>query len=119
MIELKDFAKEIEAELAEFVQAEKAVRQKAIKAGAELLADKLKQASPRKTGKFAESWSYEMYGDRAYVYNKREVKTKSGKKYSLANILEYKPGGKPFIRKTAENHKGEVQNKIIEIIRGG
>jgi hypothetical protein len=122
MIEIKDLAKEIDAVLIEFMKAERETRQKAVRAGAELMKAKLEQASPRgKTGEFAKSWDYKEYGsDKAYVYNKKEVKKKQGsKKWSLANILEFRPNGKPFIRKTADASADEVRKKIIEVIRGG
>ena len=51
-------------------------------------------------------------------HNKKEVK-KTRSKNGLLNILEYRPNGKPFIRKTADASADEVRNKIIEVIRGG
>lgn len=117
MIDLRDLAKAIDSELTDFYKASAELRKEAVMAGAEVAKKALEKASPRKTGEFAQSWDIKPYGDYAYVHNTKMVG--KGKKVSLANILEYGAGRKPFIRKTAEAVAGEVAETIKKKIQGG
>ena len=88
--------------LTDFQHASFDTRQKAVQAGAEVFKGAVEAATPRDTGKMAQSWQIKTkYKDRRYVGNTRVAsgdvrrKTKDGTKgearsdVPLSNVLEY------------------------------
>lgn len=121
-INLSDFETAVGEILSDFVKQEYGVRQKAIEAGAAVMVERLSNASPRDDGEFAASWGQKKYSDACYVHNTKTVDGGGKKGIPLVNILEYRSGGKPFVRQTAEAAESEVFNAIkskIDELNGG
>lgn len=131
-IKMENFAETVEGILTDYLHSEYDVRQKAVQAGAEVLRDRLAENSPRDTGEFAKSWTIkDKYPNVRYVGNTKTAKGsvnergKDGKinrkreNVPLANVLEYKEGGKPFIRMTADAAEPEIFNAIKRTIENG
>ncbi len=81
------------------------------------LVSTLKQSSPKKTGKYAKSWTKKKEGNRYRVYNK---------KYQLTHLLEYghvkRNGGrvaaKAHIRPAEEDAVKEFVEKVERAVKG-
>lgn len=118
-IKIDDFATAVDELLAEFVQEEYGARQVALKAGAAVLVQKLEAESPTDEGEFAKSWETKEYNDAVYVHNTKTVDSKTKKNIPLTNLIEFKAGGKPFIRRTADAAQNDVYNTIKNKLNGG
>ncbi|MFR1531965.1 MAG: HK97 gp10 family phage protein [Christensenellales bacterium] len=131
-IRLEDYQAELDKILTDFLHANFDARQKAVQAGAEVLRGKLEQASPRDTGEFAKSWKIkEQYPNVRYVGNTKTAKgtvnergadgkiKRKRENVPLSNVLEYKEGGKPFIRATADAAESEIFAAIKRTIENG
>lgn len=121
-INLSEFEAAVDEILADFVKEEYGIRQKAIEAGAAVMVERLINASPRDDGEFAASWEVKKYSDASYVHNTKKVDGGGKKDIPLVNILEYREGGRPFVRQTAEAAESEVFNAIktkIDELNGG
>lgn len=87
-------------------------------------AKRLKQASPKKTGKYAKGWTTKVETGRTWV--SATVHGKSGT-YQLAHLLEHghatrnggRVGGKTHIKPVEEWAVEEVADKLVEKLRGG
>lgn len=131
-VTIENFTDAVDDILTEYLHSEYDIRQKAVQAGAEVLRDKLAESSPRDTGEFAQSWAIkDKYPNVRYVGNTKTAKGtvnergKDGKikrkreDVPLANVLEFKEGGKPFIRATADAAEPEIFNAIKRTIENG
>lgn len=119
--------------LTEYQHANFETRQKALQAGAEVCKDALEQATPRDTGKMAQSWQIKTkYKDRRYIGNTRVAsgdvrrKTKSGKKgearsdVPLSNVLEYSDNPhNGFIRRCFDGVESRIFDTIKNTIKNG
>ncbi len=116
-IGLSQFATELDGIFADFVKASDEKRQRALSAGADIMVDKLKAASPRSKNNFPNGWTKKEYRDLHAVHNTTMVagSKDSGKKdIPLVNILEYKQGNRHygFVRRTQQSAENEVINTI-------
>lgn len=111
-IDISQFDAAVSDLLADFAKQEYAARQAALAAGAAVMVDRLAAASPQEEGGFAQSWEAKQYNDAQYVHNTKTVDGGGKKGIPLSNILEYKEGGRPFIRQTAEAAASDVFNAI-------
>lgn len=109
-------------------------RQKAVQAGAEVFKSAIESATPKDTGKMAQSWEIKTkYKDRRYVGNTRVAssdvrrKTKGGgkgearKDVPLSNVLEYseKSPHYGFIRQCFDSNETAIFNAIKNNLNGG
>lgn len=131
-IKLSEFDTAITEIMGDFIGASYEVRQEALKAGAAVMVEKLKVASPNGEGGFANNWEVKEYKDAHYIHNTTLVATpgtRKGKKKAkrvrtgipLANILEYKTNQRHygFIQRTATAAESEVLNTIKTKLNGG
>ena len=109
------------------------VRQRAVRAGAEVFKKAIESATPKDTGKMAQSWVVQEYLGKCYVGNKCLAKgkvyrkTKSGKKgearsnVPLSNVLEYgeKSPHYGFIRRTFDEVEPQIYAAIERTIKNG
>lgn len=103
--ELKDILDEFGEELKERKEA-------ALDKASDYLMERLEQSSPVQTGEFKKSWTRTTkYKGVRYIGN---TKTAKNSKIPLSNLIEFSSNGKPFIRKTFERHKEQIE----KIIRG-
>lgn len=100
--ELKDI-------LDEFTDELKEKKEIALDKASDYLLEKLEQASPINTGKFKSSWlrTYKYKGVR-YVGNSDTDKNN----IPISNLLEFSKNGKPFIRKTFDANRMQIENII-------
>lgn len=90
----------------------------ALKAGAEVMKDRLEAASPRgETGGLSRSWKIKRYGRGKNTYYRvgstKTVKGKGKKDTSLINILEYSTThGHKFMRQTVDSSQSAVVQAI-------
>ena len=91
-------------------------KERGLDKASDFLVEKLKGASPVRTGNLKKSWfRTTKYKAVRYVGNSAVgSKNKYGFDIPLTNLLEFSSKGKPFIRRTFEENK----DKIIEIIKG-
>ena len=113
-IKLGEFDTALTELFSEFVGASRAARQKALTAGAEVAVERLKVASPKKSGKFASNWKIRKYTDIQAVHNSTTVTVGGRSGVPLINVLEYRQGSPyyGFVRRTAQAIEGEVHNAI-------
>lgn len=117
---MNNFEKDLEAILNEYNHASYEARQKAVTAGAEVLKEALESSAPRYTGKLSKSFVINTkYSDKRFVGSNRVVKDKSSNNVPLTNILEFKIGGKPFMRETFNRKESEIYNVIKHSIKLG
>lgn len=103
--ELKDI-------LNEFTEELKERKEVALDKASDYLMERLEQESPVQTGEFKQSWTRTTkYKGVRYVGN---TKTAKNSKIPLSNLIEFSSKGKPFIRKTFEQNRTEIE----KIIRG-
>lgn len=109
------------------------VRQRAVRAGAEVFKKAIESATPKDTGKMAQSWVVQEYSGKCYVGNKCLAKgkvyrkTKGGKKgearsnVPLSNVLEYseKSPHYGFIRRTFDEVEPQIYAEIERTIKNG
>jgi len=131
---IENLPAELENVLNEYLHANFQQRQKAIQAGAEVFKSAVESATPRDTGKMAQSWKIkDKYADRRYVGNTRVAssdvhrKTKGGGKgearqdVPLSNVLEYseKSPHYGFIRQCFDSNETAIYNAIKSTLNGG
>ncbi len=124
---------ELEGILTEFLHSSYDARQEAVQAGAEFFRDKVSSATPKDTGKTAQSWAIkDKYPDHRYIGNTRVAsnavrrKTKGDNKGAarngvpLVNILEFADNSphKDFVRRCFDGNESQIYN-IIKNKLGG
>ena len=92
------------------------VKERGLDKASDYFVERLKDASPVKTGKLKQSWSRtDKYKGVRYIGSSAVgSKNQYGYDIPLTNLLEFGSKGKPFIRRTFEENK----DKLIEIIKG-
>lgn len=119
--------------LTDFQHASFDTRQKAVQKGAEVFKGAVEAATPRDTGKMAQSWQIKTkYKDRRYVGNTRVAsgdvrrKTKDGTKgearsdVPLSNVLEYSDNPhNGFIRNCFDSTESQIFEAIKNTIKSG
>lgn len=131
---LENLPTELQDILTDFMHANYTQRQKAIQAGAEVFKSAIESATPKDTGKMAQSWQIKTkYADRRFVGNTRVAsgdvkrKTKGGGKgearqdVPLSNVLEYseKSPHYGFIRQCFDSNETAIYNAIKNNLNGG
>lgn len=124
---LDNLPDELDKILGDFLHSSFETRQKAVQAGAEVFKDAIENATPKDTGKMAQSWKIKTkYKNRRYVGNTRTVsgKGKDGRVRDgipLSNVLEYDKSGKHygFVRQTFDATKSQVFDAIKNTIKNG
>lgn len=89
-------------------------------AAEKVLKNRLKDATPKKTGKFKKSWkgTGKKYKLLRFVGNTTTVEGRDGEKIALANIFEYSTiRGKPFIKQTFESSIDEMATAVVAEIK--
>ena len=111
-----NLAEELKSILDEYGQELFEKKEKGLDKASDYFVEKLKEASPVKTGEFQKSWlRTTKYKNVRYVGNSAVGSTNQyGYAIPLSNLIEFSSKGKPFIRKTFEDNKEE----IIKIIKG-
>lgn len=120
--------------LGEFTGSSFETRQQAVQKGAEVFKSAVENATPRDTGKMAQSWQIKTkYKDRRYVGNTRVAtgtvkrKTKGGGKgearegVPLSNVLEYSENSPHygFIRQCFDATEPQIYEAIKNTIKNG
>lgn len=120
--------------LAEFQDAAYETRQKAIRAGADVLKEALEADSPRgETGDYAQSWVVAIYPDHRYVGNTKTAKgvvhrkKKGGGKgearegVPLSNVLEYAENSPHIgrIRRCFDSNENKIYETMKNVIING
>ncbi len=130
---LDELPKALEEMFNDFIAESFEVRQRALRAGAEVFKSAIEAATPRDTGEMAQSWVIQEYTDKHFVGNKRLAKgkvyrkTKGGKKgegrsnVPLANVLEYGENSPHygFIRRTYDAVEPQIYAAIEKTIKNG
>lgn len=131
---LDDLPSELQNVLSDYLHTNFAQRQKALQAGAEVFKSAIESATPKDTGKMAQSWQIkDKYADRRFVGNTRVAsgdvrrKTKGGgkgearKDVPLSNVLEYseKSPHYGFIRQCFDSTETAIFNAIKNNLNGG
>lgn len=111
-----DIFGELKQALDEYGQDIRYASENGLNEAADMLVDKFSAASPVKTGKLKESWTYDpkYHGVRYIGSTATGSKNEYGNDIPLVNLLEFGSKGKPFMRKTFDENK----DKIIKIIIG-
>lgn len=105
MASINDLAAEINRQLALYAGATDEKVQQIAKKTAEEGVQKLKQDSPKVTGKYAESWTYKKVKGAYVVHNKDH--------YRLTHLIEKSYALRDGGRSTARPHIGPVEQKMI------
>lgn len=131
---LDDLPSELQDVLSDYLHTNFTQRQKALQAGAEVFKSAIESATPKDTGKMAQSWQIkDKYADRRFVGNTRVAsgdvkrKTKGGgkgearKDVPLSNVLEYseKSPHYGFIRQCFDSNETAIFNAIKNNLNGG
>lgn len=131
---LDDLPSELQDVLSDYLHTNFTQRQKALQAGAEVFKSAIESATPKDTGKMAQSWQIKTkYADRRFVGNTRVAsgdvkrKTKGGGKgearqdVPLSNVLEYseKSPHYGFIRQCFDSNETAIFNAIKNNLNGG
>lgn len=112
-----NLAEELKDILNEYSQELYKSKEKALDTASDYLVEKLKLASPVRTGKLRDGWTRtDKYKGVRYIGNTAEGgKNPQGYNIPLSNLIEFSSKGKPFIRQTFDANK----NEIVKIIKGG
>ena len=130
---LEELPKVLEEMLDDFLKETLEVRQRAVHAGAEVFKNAIESATPKDTGKMAQSWVIQDYTGKCYIGNKCLAKgkvyrkTNSAKKgearsnVPLSNVLEYseKSPHYGFIRRTFDEVEPQIYAAIERTIKNG
>lgn len=116
-----DIFGELKQALEEYEQDIRYASENGLNEAADMLVDKFSAASPVKTGKLKESWTYDTkyHGVRYIGSTATGSKNKYGNDIPLVNLLEFGSKGKPFMRKTFDENKDEIIKIIIGEINNG
>lgn len=116
-----NLAKEFKEILKEYSDDIFEAKEKGLDKAADYLLDKLKIASPVRTGNLQKSWfRTEKYKGVRYIGNSAVGSSNpQGYGIPLVNLLEFGSKGKPFVRRTFEENKDELIKIIKEEIENG
>ncbi|WP_300956357.1 HK97 gp10 family phage protein [Helicobacter rodentium] len=121
-VQVKEFTKELDKILTEFIHSSFEQRQTALQKGAEVFKSAIENATPKDTGDMAKSWQIKTkYKDRRYVGNTKTVNGGGKEGIPLSNVLEYKEGSKHygFIKQTFDNTKSQIFDTIKKSLSNG
>lgn len=134
MTSLDDLPSELQDVLSDYLHTNFTQRQKALQAGAEVFKSAIESATPKDTGKMAQSWQIkDKYADRRFVGNTRVAsgdvrrkakgsgKGEARKDVPLSNVLEYseKSPHYGFIRQCFDSNETAIFNAIKNNLNGG
>ena len=134
MTSLDDLPSELQDVLSDYLHTNFTQRQKALQAGAEVFKSAIESATPKDTGKMAQSWQIkDKYADRRFVGNTRVAsgdvkrkakgggKSEARKDVPLSNVLEYseKSPHYGFIRQCFDSNETAIFNAIKNNLNGG
>lgn len=101
-ISINDLAAAIQKELDDYGKAVITSSEEALDAGAKVIQDALKEASPRRRPVFYKTWRVQKYKSERFIGATATVSGRSGE-IPLTNILEFSTKhGHPFIQTTYE-----------------
>ncbi len=117
MVDIADFERELAQTLKEYGDAVFVASDEALDAGAKVIRDNLKAATPRERPEMYKRWKIKKYKGERYVGNDAMVQGKKGE-IPLSNILEFSTKhGHPFIRETYERSINEAVQAVINDLK--
>ena len=118
-ISINDLAAAIQKELDDYGKAVITSSEEALDAGAKVIQDALKEASPRRRPLLYKTWRVQKYRGERYIGATATAKGRSGE-IPLTNILEFSTKhGHPFIQATYERTIPAATQAYINTLKKG